>query len=203
MTSPNNGTRAGSPIRRPTEQPAEDPTCLAFEQTSSGVSASAATSAESLVSSSAGPSIAELRRLSGLTWEQLARVCGVSRRTLHSWASGKPMTTANERHLQRVLAVVRTIDRGSIAENRRLLLDGGRSRSIPLELLAARRYDEVVALVQAGAVVPAPRPKAPPEVLARRAPRPPAELVGAMEDRIHPASGKLRSSKPVRRAPRS
>ena len=37
---------------------------------------------------SPGAAIAELRRVSGLTWDQLARLVGVSRRTLHFWASG-------------------------------------------------------------------------------------------------------------------
>ena len=36
----------------------------------------------------AGTAIGELRRLSGLTWDQLARLFNVSRRSLHFWASG-------------------------------------------------------------------------------------------------------------------
>ena len=34
--------------------------------------------------------------------------------------------------------------------------------------------------------------------LAARAPRPPEELLGALQDRIHPASGRLLGSKPMR-----
>lgn len=152
--------------------------------------------------SAAGPSIAELRRLSGLTWGQLAHVCGVSRRTLHFWASGEPMTPGSEEHLQRVLAVVRQIDRGSISANRAALLNAGGASTLPLDLLAAREYDRVVSLVGAGTAVRV-RPQHPsPEALAERAPRPPAELVGAMQDRIHPASGRLRASKSIRGARR-
>jgi len=72
--------------------------------------------------SSANGALSELRRLSGLSWDQLARIMGVSRRALHFWASGKPMARTNEEHLQRVLAAVRSIDRGSAAANRTALL---------------------------------------------------------------------------------
>ena len=41
--------------------------------------------------------VSELRRISGLTWEQLAWLFGVSRRSVHFWASGKPF----ERHQPR------------------------------------------------------------------------------------------------------
>src|SRR2546428_13805112 len=37
----------------------------------------------------AGPAIMELRRLSGMTWEQLASLFEVTRRTVHFLASGK------------------------------------------------------------------------------------------------------------------
>src|SRR4051812_580671 len=49
-----------------------------------------------LLAPSAGAAIAELRRLTGFTWDQLARLFHVSRRSLHFWASGKIMTPANE-----------------------------------------------------------------------------------------------------------
>ena len=65
-----------------------------------------------LVAAPAGAVIGELRRLSGLTWDQLARLLGVSRRSVHFWASGKPMAQSNEEHLRRLLAVVRKVDRG-------------------------------------------------------------------------------------------
>lgn len=36
------------------------------------------------------------------------------------------------------------------------------------------------------------------EAWAARAPRPPEELVGALQDRIHPTSGRLLDAKPIR-----
>ena len=57
-----------------------------IDQTNAGTSAAGSLSDRG--------AIAELRRLSGLTWDQLARLFNVSRRALHFWASGKPMTPA-------------------------------------------------------------------------------------------------------------
>jgi DNA-binding transcriptional regulator YiaG len=163
---------------------------LAARQTSSGAAA--------VVPSRAGASIAELRRLSGLSWEQLAHVFGVSRRSLHFWASGKAMAPSNEEHLQRLLAALRQIDRGSASTNRSALLAVQAGGELPLDLLADGQYQRVVALLGSGEarrVVPAKLSAA---AEAARAPRPPDELLGALQDRVHPASGRLLGSKPMR-----
>lgn len=47
-----------------------------------------------------------------------------------------------------------------------------------------------------GVTAPAP-PKLSEEARAARAPRPPEELVGALQDRIHPTSGRLLAAKPI------
>lgn len=158
-------------------------------QTSSGVPL--------LAGAAAGAAIGELRRLSGFTWEQLARLFNVSRRSLHFWASGKPMSPANEEHLQRLLGALRKIDRGSGRANRTELLCAREDGTLPLDLLAAGDYERVVSLLGPGG----PRrvsPSRPSEdVRASRAPRPPEELAGALEDRIHPTSGRLRAAKAI------
>jgi DNA-binding transcriptional regulator YiaG len=51
--------------------------------------------------------IGELRRLTGMTWDALARVFGVSRRAVHLWANGGRMKDANARQLLGLLAQVR------------------------------------------------------------------------------------------------
>lgn len=154
--------------------------------------------AAAVVAASAGAAIGELRRRSGLTWAQLARLFKVSRRSLHFWASGKAMARENEEHLQRLLAVVRKVDRGSASENRALLLGAQQDGSLPFDLLAEREYDRVVTLLGPGSGKAAPRSKLSAEARAVRAPRPPQELVGALQDRVHPASGRLRAAKSVR-----
>lgn len=145
----------------------------------------------------AGAAIGELRRLSGLTWDQLARVFSVSRRSLHFWASGKPMAPSNEEHLQRVLAVVRKIDRGSASVNRTALLGVRDDGSIPFDLLIAGDYERVVSLLGAGDATRTSPPRISHEARAVRTPRPPEELVGALQDRIHPTSGRLLAAKPI------
>jgi DNA-binding transcriptional regulator YiaG len=150
----------------------------------------------------AGRSIADLRRLSGLTWEQLARLFDVSRRSLHFWASGKAMSAAHEERLQRILEVVRKVDRGSASANRGAFFAADKDEGIPFDLLAEGEYERVVALLGQGEVQRARAPKVSAQTMTARAPRPPAELVDALQDRIHPASGRLLSSKPVR-VPRS
>jgi transcriptional regulator with XRE-family HTH domain len=147
----------------------------------------------------AAAAIAELRRLSGFTWEQLARLFNVSRRSLHFWASGKAMTPANEEHLQRLLAVLRRIDRGSASTNRAALLAVRDDGTIPFDLLADRQYARLISLI--GSEEPTARVVAPrlsDEVTAARAPRPPEELVGALQDRVHRETRTARAAKSVR-----
>jgi len=159
------------------------------EQTTVGVAG--------VVAAPAGEAIGELRRLSGLTWDQLAHICNVSRRSLHFWASGKPMAPSNEEHLQRLLSVVRKIDRGSASANRAALLGVREDGSLPVDLLAAGDYARVVSLLGPGETRRAVVPKLSKEARAALAPRPPEELVGALQDRIHPTSGRLRAAKAI------
>jgi DNA-binding transcriptional regulator YiaG len=97
----------------------------------------------------------ELRKLSGLTWEQLATLFSVSRRSVHFWASGEPLSSANEEKLNRTLDAVEYISRGSASSNRSLLMgiaDDGKSY---LELLEAGEFDRVKSILGAGK---APKP---------------------------------------------
>lgn len=157
------------------------------------------TTAGAVVSSSqpAGAAIGELRRLSGLTWDQLARIFSVSRRSLHFWASDKPMAPSNEEHLQRVLAVVRKVDRGAASANRTALVGVRKDGSGPFDLLIAGDYVRFLSLLGPGNVRRVTHPKLSDEARAARAPRPPEELVGALQNRIHPASGRLLAARPI------
>jgi transcriptional regulator with XRE-family HTH domain len=159
------------------------------DQTNAGTSVPAALSD--------GGAIAELRRLSGLTWDQLARLFNLSRRALHFWASGKPMAPANEEHLQRLLAVVRRIDRGTASANRGLLLAAREDGSLPFDLLAAGAYEQALVLLGTADVRRVSPSGLTEAERAARTPRRPEELVGALQDRIHPSSGRLRAARPV------
>lgn len=150
------------------------------------------------VPDTATASIAELRQLSGLTWDQLARLFDVSRRSVHFWASGKAMTPSNEERLHRTLSVVRKIDRGSASANRNALLAAAGDGSIPFDLLAAGQYERVVEILGAGGPLRVRPPKLSLEAMAARAPRPPDEVAEALQDRVAPTSGRLLATKPVR-----
>lgn len=164
------------------------PGCVT-EQTTAGAYISVA---------SAGATIGELRRLTGLTWDQLARLFSVSRRSLHFWASGKRMTPTNEEHLHRILAVVRKVDRGSASANRAALLDAGEDGNHPFDLLAAGSYEHVLSLLGLRESLRSSPPRLSREARAARAPRPPEELVGALQDRIHRDGGAVRAAKSAR-----
>jgi len=139
--------------------------------------------------------IMELRRLAGLTWEQLADLLDVARRSLHFWASGKPVNAANEERLRRVLAAVRQADRGSAALNRMLLLQD-RDGVVPLDLLVRCEFDAFLKLVGEGPGRREPKlTPLSPEAREARKPLPPEELVGALQDRVHIDVGKARAAR--------
>ena len=146
----------------------------------------------------AGDAIAELRRLSGLTWDQLARLFDVSCRSLHLWASGKPSTSANEERLQRLVAVMRKIDRGSGPETRAALVTPLRDGRLPVDLLAEGRFEEVADLVGPGMpTVRVRRPRISEEARRARKPLPPGALIGALQDPVHIETGAVRPAKAV------
>ncbi len=130
----------------------------------------------------------ELRRLSGLTWDQLARLFGVSRRSLHFWASGAAVSASHEEQVQRVLAVLRQVDRGTAAENRALMLQPSPDGALPFDDLAEGRFDMALAHMGAGAGVGRRLISATAlstEAQSARKPPAPDQLVDTLHDRVH------------------
>lgn len=66
---------------------------------------------------------------SGLTWEQLARLFGVSRRAVHSWASGSRVSA---RHLEAIYDLAGRLSSraGDPEDNRAWLLDSSSGSSV-------------------------------------------------------------------------
>lgn len=147
---------------------------------------------------SSGAAIGELRRLSGLTWDQTARLFDVSRRALHFWASGKPMTPRNEERLQRLLGVMRDIDRGSSSANRAMLLGVREDGRLPLDLLAGGDYKRVLKLLGPGTEHRASTPKLSEEARKARSKQSPEQLASALQDRIHHDRGTVRAATSAR-----
>ncbi|WP_369962082.1 helix-turn-helix domain-containing protein [Leifsonia sp. EB34] len=63
-----------------------------------------------------------LRDVSGLTWDQIARLFGVSRRAVHHWAAGDTMNAHNHEWLSKVSAVVASMPGISPSERRDALM---------------------------------------------------------------------------------
>ena len=134
--------------------------------------------------------VMELRRLSGLTWGQLATLFSVSRRTIHHWVSGGRIHTKNQDHLWKVLDILRQIDRGFADRNRSLLLQVKDGTSI-FDLLKNGEYDRAFRMAGPGPGRPKlPRGELSPEEKALRKPLPPDVLAGALQDTVHLPYGK-------------
>ena len=62
--------------------------------------------------------VQELHSISGLTWDQLGRLLGVSRRAVHLWSAGGRINAKHIEKLSSVLGVVKSLDANTIAERR-------------------------------------------------------------------------------------
>lgn len=141
----------------------------------------------------ASAAIAEIRQKSQLTWEQLARIFSVQRRSLHFWAKGSRPSFDNAKRLERVRAIVREIDRGTPDVNRALLLRPFAGTDSIYDMLCVGRDEEVLGALKRDDDAPTPslserrsHQRRPPRIDAserqhRRA-LPPAELLEARHD---------------------
>lgn len=142
--------------------------------------------------------VAELRRISGLTWEQLGQLFEVSRRSVHFWASGKPLNSTNEERLMRVLDVVRDADRGSARATRAALLDAS-DGTTSFDMLVAQRFEDARAALGQGPGRVAPAlAELSAAAKAERKPLPPEELFDAKSERVHRGPGRARAARTVR-----
>ncbi|HEY9696740.1 MAG TPA: hypothetical protein V6D10_05725 [Trichocoleus sp.] len=143
--------------------------------------------------------INELRRLSGLTWDQLAKVFSVSRRSLHFWASGKPLSHSSEEQLNRVLGTIQYIDRGSASLNRSLLLQPDSNGNLLLDLLVVGKYEELKQIVGVGSATKKTQlGSLSQDVYLARTPQNPADLVDAFQEPIHREVGQSRPARAAR-----
>ncbi|MEI1376588.1 XRE family transcriptional regulator [Nostoc sp. UHCC 0926] len=166
----------------------------ASEMTTSGVTLPATSSPE--VTQKA---VNELRRLSGLTWDQLAKLFNVSRRSLHSWASGERLKPFNEETLNRLLGTIQYIDRGSASLNRSLLLQPVSDGRPLLDLLVVGKYEEVKQILGTSNAPQKPKLGALSEdARLSRMPPNPADLVDALQDTIHHEVGRSRPARTAR-----
>jgi len=131
-----------------------------------------------------------LKRISGLTWDQLARMLSTSRRSVHAWASGTTMAAKNQEAVARALSTISTISRGSGTSTQAALMSPLGDGRLVLDLIADGQYDAAVeaATATAAQTVEFATPKAS-DLLA---------FLDAQQEPIHKSSGKIRSFKLTR-----
>ena len=94
---------------------------------------------EILTTRSLQESVIRLRDLSGLTWDQLAKLFGVSRRAMHLWASGGRMNSYHAELLSGILARISMIPADTPAQRREMILVPGVDGRTIYEALVAER----------------------------------------------------------------
>ena len=165
-----------------------------------GTSSGSLTKVTSTVRQSTGEVILEIRRRSGLTWESLSKLFNVSRRTIHHWANGKAPSASHEFDIRKVLEAIRHVDEGSQRATHDRLLTTAHGSS-PFDLLANRRYDDVMRQATgAGSGTSVWQHTALTEnERARRRPVDPVLLLDAIQDRPKTKARSARVVRPARR----
>lgn len=74
--------------------------------------------------------ISDLHLKSGLTWDQLASIFDVSRRSMHNWASGEKMNSANLTKLTEIVEIVDKLEANNPQEVRIKLLSTASGKSL-------------------------------------------------------------------------
>ncbi len=156
-----------------------------------------------LSAESAAEAILEIRRRSGLTWEELGDLFEVSRRSVHHWANGKPMSARHDRVIRRMLSAVRHLDRGDRERNRAVLLNIDKGMGVSkFDLLREGRFAE--AMGGADSVPELELQRIPLSSIARdvRQPQAPVVLLEAEQDRPE-IPAKARAVRPKRTSKRT
>jgi hypothetical protein len=106
--------------------------------------------------------VRDLWERSGLTWDQLARLFGVSRRSVHAWATGARLNAYHQELLTELTQLIIQIDTGDPHRNRDQLLAPRPEGPSLFDEVRARRADQSSDIT--GTL-------------------PPAQLLGALHDR--------------------
>ena len=100
-------------------------------------------------SESTSQAILEIRRRSGLTWEELGALFNVSRRTIHHWANGMSPSTSHEQVIRRMLATIRRLDQSSQIRTRAFLFVVDESTGTSqFDMLKDGHFEEAVESVE-------------------------------------------------------
>jgi len=84
-------------------------------------------------------SVQYLHDISGLTWDQVSKLLGVSRRAVHMWAAGGAMSSGHEVILRRITAIMEELQVASPSERRAAILAPRQSGQSIYDRLRAER----------------------------------------------------------------
>lgn len=142
-------------------------------------------------------SILAIRQLANLTWDETAKVFGVSRRSVHLWANGRHPSGDQERKLNRVLGILSVHQNLDPSMLREKLMASARPGTLFFDLLCNDEFGAFQDLFSAEYETRQyPLPSQPFET-ARYSPPPPILLLDALQDRPGTA-GKALAKKSVR-----
>lgn len=130
-----------------------------------------------------GRAVFEIRRRSGLDWDELATVFGTSRSDLCNWANGSAVSARDQTAVRRTLVAIRHVDHGSSRDTRSFIFNKDNTTETSIfELLVDRRFDEIMAM-PSRTIPPRPRPVLSDEAKRLRRPEPPMLLLDADQSR--------------------
>lgn len=142
----------------------------------------------------AAAALNELRRITGFTWDQVARVLAVTPRTPFLWTQGNPISRTNEERLQRLVALLRRINRGSPDATRAALLGARSDGKVPFDLLVSGDFERAeVAL----SLRPTPTVVSE-QTLRDRRPISAADRLSLSDEKVHIESSVSRTARSVR-----
>lgn len=104
------------------------------------------TRAERVRGNDTAKAIRNLKERSGFTWDELARLFGVSRRSLHHWANGGRLNQHHVQLLARFTAMINELPATDPAGNRSLLMSPSQA--------GLSRYQRMIEIGQSGATGP-------------------------------------------------
>lgn len=91
--------------------------------------------------SSTARGIMAIRQLANLTWDETAKVFGVTRRTVHLWANGRHPSGDQERKLNRVLGLLRSYQNLNPSMLREKLMGSAKPGTLFFDLLCNDEFD--------------------------------------------------------------
>lgn len=115
--------------------PSQEPAPV--DQTSSGLP-KASEAREVGASTPSAKHIAEIRALVGLKTDQVGRLFGVSRRSVHNWINGNAMSPQHEERAAKILLTVQSLPGSTPAERRAAFLDSSHGTSLFHQFVASR-----------------------------------------------------------------